>query len=135
MGHIVGRFGLQPSRSNVEVITDFITPRTVRQLRRFLGMANFYEKLIPDSAHVMRPLYELTSARTLKWNTSAEEAFVRAKEILGSAPLLAYPDYGDDHPFILTVDASSIGAGAVLSQVQGDNEHVIAYAGVSFNKA
>ena len=135
LGHVVGRSGVRPLRSNVEAIVNFPAPTTVRQLRSFNGMVNFYKKFIQYSAHIMQPLYAATSGRTLKWTTECQKSFDAAKSALTTAPVLAYPSFHDEHPFIVTTDASAFSAGAVLSQVQEGLERVIGFAGTSFNPA
>lgn len=134
LGHVIGREGIKPLTSNIQAIVDFPVPRTVRQLRSFAGMVNFYKKFIKNSAELMKPLYDLTAAKSFCWSSTCESAFQTVKQALVSAPLLAYPTFNED-PFVLTVDASATGAGAVLSQVQDGEEKVIGYAGVSFNRA
>ena len=59
------------------------------------------------------------------WNVKEQTAFQRLKDGLVSAPVLGYPD--PTLPYILDTDASAVGVGAVLSQVQEGKERVIAY--------
>ncbi|KAF2352941.1 hypothetical protein FHG87_016306, partial [Trinorchestia longiramus] len=71
----------------------------------------------------------------VSWTEECSEAFSKLKEILTNPPLLSYPDFSEDAaPLIITVDASGVGAGAVLSQVQKGEERVLAYASTTFNK-
>ena len=135
LGHIVGRDGIRTLDKNVKAITDFPRPDTVKQLRSFNGMVNYYRKFLEGSHEVMRPLYKATSGKKLVWTEECEKAFVEAKRLLTNAPLLAYPDFSEDSKFIVTCDASGIGAGATLSQIQHGEEKIIAYAGTSFNEA
>ena len=67
------------------------------------------------------------------WQSCHQEAFNQLKRLCSEAPILAYTDY--TKPFRVYMDASEIGLGAVISQKQGDKEHVIAYASRSLNKA
>jgi len=60
------------------------------------------------------------------WSDKCENSFTTLKELLTSAPILSYPD--SKGQFIVDTDASNFGMGAVLSQIQGGEEHVIAYA-------
>ena len=67
------------------------------------------------------------------WSPQCEEAFVKLKNILCEAPILAYPDFSQ--PFVLFTDASGVGIGAVLAQIgPDDKEHVISYASRSLKK-
>ena len=135
LGHLVGRDGVQPLNDNVKAIELFPRPTSIKQLRRFNGMVNFYKRFIPDSANLMRPLYAATSGKLLKWTEECEEAFQSAKRTLIRAPILAYPDFADDSIMILTTDASGSGAGAVLTQYQEGEEKVLGYAGTMFSTA
>ena len=137
LGHRVSKDGIQPLEKNVVAIRDFPRPSTLRQLRSFLGMVNFYKKFIPNSETMLKPLYEATAGkpRKLPWSPGCEEAFVAAKSALTEAPVLAYPDFGEGCTFYVTCDASGTGVGAVLSQNQEGQERTIAFAGTSFNEA
>ena len=135
LGHVVGRDGIKPLDKNVRAILDFPQPQTVKQLRSFNGMCNYYKKFMPHSEDLMRPLYRATSGKKLTWSDECNIAFQRAKDALTSAPVLAYPDFSEHAKFIVTCDASAYGAGATLSQLQEGVEKVLGYAGTSFNEA
>ena len=135
LGHVVGRDGVRPLDKNVEAISQYPRPKTIKQLRTFTGMINFYKKFMDKSEIIMRPLYRATATKTLIWTSECEEAFEEAKKALVSAPVLVYPDFEGGGAFYITCDASGTGMGAVLSQKQQGEERVIAYAGTSFNDA
>ena len=135
LGHMVGRDGIKPLESNVRAILEFPRPDTIKKLRTFNGMVNFYKKFIKGSEELMKPLYRATSAKILGWDDDCERSFEGAKQALTSSPILAYPDFNSSSPFCVTTDASGSGAGAVLTQTQEGVERVIGYAGTSFNKA
>ena len=66
--------------------------------------------------------------------TEIQISFDNLKEPLASAPVLVYPDYSK--PFIVSSDASSITAGAVLSQEDNNwREHPIHYLSINLNNA
>ena len=92
----------------------------------FLGIAEYYRQYLPDFATVAKPLIRLVSEDNFWPRTSEEQtAFQRLKDGLVSAPVLGYPD--PKLPYILDTDASAVGVGPVLSQIQEDEERVIAY--------
>ena len=92
----------------------------------FLGIAEYYRHYLPDFATVAKPLIRLVSEDNFWPRTSEEQtAFQRLKDGLVSAPVLGYPN--PKLPYILGTDASAVGVGAVLSQIQKDEERVIAY--------
>ncbi|XP_075449159.1 uncharacterized protein LOC142490627 [Ascaphus truei] len=85
-------------------------------VQRFLGFANYYRKFIRNFSTIALPITALTKkgADPTTWSSEAIEAFEFLKKAFVSAPILWHPD--TSLPFTLEVDASDVGAGAVLSQ-------------------
>ena len=84
-------------------------------------MVNFYRRFIPDTATLAHPLNGLLAENIpWQWTKQCQEAFLKLKRILQSAPLLAH--YDPKKPVRLAVDASSFGLGAVLSHISEDGE-------------
>lgn len=112
-------------------MSGFPVPKTQKQVRSFLGMANYYRRFIHNFAKIAAPLNALLSKdKKMEWTESCQEAFNILKNKLLSAPILAYPD--PDRSFILTCDASDTSIGYVLGQLDSDNkEYIIAYGGKS----
>ena len=135
LGHEISSEGIRPLQTNIHTILEFPLPKTVKQLRRFNGMVNFYRKFLQNGVKHLSPLYAATSGKVLLWTKECIKAFEWVKAALTSAPILAYLDFLETNQFIVTSDTSATGAGAVLSQVQAGVEQAIAYAGVSFNDA
>ena len=100
----------------------------MEELRSFLGLAGYYRRFIPRFATIASPLTELTKKGVkFVWTENTESAFQHLKTCLCSAPILAYPNF--DKPFILQTDASDVGLGAVLTQLdKSGHERVISYA-------
>ncbi len=103
----------------VKAVVEWPRPTTLKELQRFLGFANFYRRFIRGFSMVAEPLTALVRKGTscLPWNEEATKAFSRLKQAFTSAPILHHPD--PELPFVVEVDASSTGLGAVLSQRQG----------------
>ncbi|KAI3368651.1 hypothetical protein L3Q82_025653 [Scortum barcoo] len=115
LGFIVGRGSLQMDPAKVSAVASWPTPSSRKQLQRFLGFANFYRRFIRGYSTVAAPLTALTSSKvTFQWSVAAKEAFDALKTRFTSAPILIMPD--PERQFILEVDASDVGVGAVLSQ-------------------
>ena len=94
----------------------------------FLGLVNFSARLIPNLASITEPLRELTRKDVpFKWGTEQEVAFETLKSNLGRVETLAYVDRNAEVTKLIT-DASPVGLGAVLTQVQEGQERIIAYA-------
>lgn len=101
--------------AKVKAVVDWPTPTSRKQLQRFLGFAHFYRRFILDYSKVATPLTKLTSIKSpVIWSCAEEAAFARLKDLFSKAPILVHP-----HPsvqFVVEVDASDSGVGAVLSQ-------------------
>ena len=91
------------------------TPTDWKALQRFLGFANFYRRFIRNYSSIAAPLTRLTSTKVkFSWGQEAEDAFQGLKGRFTSAPILVHPD--PERQFIVEVDASDTGVGAILSQ-------------------
>ena len=136
LGHVVSEAGIEPDPQKTEKIRNYPTPTDVTSLRRFLGLASYYRRFIRDFATIAAPLNQLTRKDIpFEWSESCRESFERLKSVLVSAPVLAYPRFGPGNTFILETNASKIGLGAVLSQMQGDGAiHPVAYASRATNQ-
>lgn len=135
LGHVVSGEGVRPSPTNIAKILDWPRPKTARQIKQFVAMGSYYRRYIKDFASLVRPLVDLTKkGRKFVWSSSCEQAFEFLKKALVSTDIMGYP-LNEAGEFILDVDASGIGIGAILHQIQGDRERVIAYASRALNKA
>ncbi|KAL2076889.1 hypothetical protein ACEWY4_027519 [Coilia grayii] len=133
LGKIVGCGQVRPVQSKVEAILHFPAPTSRRELRRFLGMVGYYRSFCKNFSTVAAPLTDLLSTkRVFKWDDACQAAFDSVKALLTTGPVLAAPDF--NLPFSLTVDASDLGAGAVLYQTGSDGlDHPVAYFSRKFN--
>lgn len=115
LGFIVRQGELLPDPAKIQAVAEWPTPSTRKQLQRFLGFANFYRRFVRDYSKVAAPLTELTSTlRPFIWTREAEAAFSHLKVLFSTAPVLSHPD--PTRQFVVEVDASDTGVGAVLSQ-------------------
>ncbi|KAJ8018861.1 hypothetical protein HOLleu_42921 [Holothuria leucospilota] len=117
LGHGVSESGIFTDGAKVEAIRNYPSPRDRRELDRFLGMVGWFSKFIPNCATISEPLYNLRR-KSVKfiWNDDCEKAFLELKGKLSSAPCLAHPD--PTGTFELHTDASGVGVGACLNQIQ-----------------
>lgn len=133
LGFIIDSEGCKTDPDKIQSIKSFPLPRTQTELRRFLGLANYYRKFIKDFASTAAPLYELTGKKSSwQWSREQQQAFEKLKEKLMKPPVLASPDIS--LPYKIYTDASGTGMGAVLSQEQNGNDRVIAFASQHFTK-
>ncbi|KAF3635580.1 hypothetical protein FXO38_24561 [Capsicum annuum] len=97
-----------------ESMRDWPTPTTLRELRRFLGLAGYYRKYVYNYGVIYRPLIELLKKDSFKWSKEADHAFLALKKAMSSTPILDLPNYTKE--FIVETDASLTGIGVVLMQ-------------------
>ena len=123
-----------PDPGKVEVVKNFPTPASLKELKSFLGLPYYYRRFIKGFSEITSPLTALTKKRVkFCWSESCAVALDRLKRALISAPVLAFPNF--DEQFLLYVDASSTGIGFALAQIQSGKEVVIAYNGRGLNQA
>ena len=141
LGHVLSSEGLQTDPEKIRAIKDYPELTTVTDVRAFLGLAGYYRKFVKDFAKIARPLHALYSVPggTRKnadvrpyWTDDCQRAQERLKEALTTAPVLGFADFSQ--PFVVEIDASLQGLGAVLSQVQDGESKVIAYASRGLSK-
>ena len=103
----------------VNAVAQWSAPSSVKELQRFLGFANFYRRFIRNFSSIAAPLTSLLKGnpKKIKWTEVAEQAFQALKVAFTTAPILKHPD--PEQPFVVEVDASETGVGAVLSQRTG----------------
>ncbi|CAJ0965440.1 unnamed protein product [Ranitomeya imitator] len=120
LGYIFSPSTIEMDPVKVQAICDWTQPKSLKSLQKFLGFANFYRRFITNFSSVVKPLTDLTKkgADVTDWSPAAVEAFQELKRRFSSAPVLRQPD--TSFPFQVEVDASEIGAGAVLSQRSSD---------------
>ena len=134
LGHVVTPEGISPNPDKVRVVQEYPTPTNLKELRSFLGLANYYRRFVRGFSHIANPLNALTKKNVpFVWTVACAEVFDKLKRALVSAPILAYPNFRE--PFLLFVDASSTGIGFTLAQIQNGHEVVIAYSGRGLNQA
>lgn len=132
LGHVVSSAGLKTDPDKVQAIMSYPAPRTVKQLRRFLGLCSWYRKYCPNFAEVVSPLTDLLKKKTpWTWLQHQEDAFSELKRRLMSAPILVCPDFAQ--PFTIQTDASDVASGSILTQVIEGEERVIAYQSQRFS--
>lgn len=133
LGHIVSETGIGTDPNKVETVRTWPTPSNSKQVRSFLGLASYYRRFIKGFANIARPLHKACEKnQKFKWTLECQTSFDLLKQALTSASVLAYPTTKTG--FILDTDASDKAVGAVLSQIQDNQEKVIAYMSKAISK-
>ena len=129
LGHTVGKGLIKPQSEKVQRILSAKRPETKKQVRSFIGLANYYRKFIPNFAAIAAPITDLTKKgqpNQVQWTNAQENAFSTLKQRLATAPILRLPD--PTKSYVLRTDASDVGLGAVLMQIEDDVKFPVCYA-------
>jgi hypothetical protein len=134
LGHVVGSQGIKPDPSKLKAVEEFSVPTNLTEVRSFLGLTTYYHRFVPSYSTVAEPLYRLQKKNVhFEWSSECQAAFEQIKQLLISSPTLRYPDFSRE--FMLMTDASDVGVGVVLAQVDADGkEYVVGYASRALSK-
>ena len=137
LGYIISADGFQMDPQKLSAVLQWPQPTTLRGLQSFLGFANYYRRFIKSFASIAASLTAMTKKGTncKVWSSEAKSAFQRLKDMFSKAPILQHPN--PDLQYIVEVDASEVGAGAVLSQRQPKSGriHPVAFFSRKFSPA
>ena len=144
LGHIVSKEGISTCPEKVQAVQEWPIPKTINDLRSFLGFVGYYRKFIKRFSQIAKPMNSLlegyvnnkraNKVQTIPWGPEQQEAFDALQQACTSAPILGYPD--QKKTFILHTDASLDGLGAVLYQKDENGQvRVNAYASRSLSKS
>ncbi|XP_048604755.1 uncharacterized protein LOC125582220 [Brassica napus] len=134
LGHKISEKGIEVDKAKIDVMVGLPPPKTVKDIRSFLGHAGFYRRFIKDFSLITRPLTRLLCKEaTFSFDVECLQAFKKLKGELVSAPIVQPPDW--DFPFEIMCDASDYAVGAVLGQKKDGKTHVIYYASQTLNDA
>lgn len=136
---MVSAAGTKPLSTKIQAIQEYPVPKTVKDLRRFLGVINFYRRFVPNAAKLQAPLNAILAGPKIKGahpvNMTPEllKAFEDIKTSLSNATLLAHPDPSAE--LAIVTDASDTAIGAVLQQRREANWEPLAFYSHKLNGA
>ena len=135
LGYVIDAEGLHPLPDKVQAVQQAPTPRSVTELKSYLGLLTYYGKFLPNLSTRLAPLYKLLGKNVKwKWSLKQDKAFRESKELLTSSQLLVHFD--PKLPLLLACDASAYGIGAVLAhKMPNGSEKPIGYASRTLNSA
>ena len=123
LGHIVSAKGIRVDPAKVEAIVNWKSPRSVIEVRSFLGLVGYYRRFVKGFSVIASPVTKLLrKGMRFKWNDKCQASFEQLKEMLVEAPVLTQPTPGKK--YVMYSDASKNGLGCVLMQ----DGKVVAYA-------
>ena len=145
LGHVISAEGCKPQQSKVQCILDWPQPKSVTEIRQFLGLIGFYRRYIygfSDKAKCLNDLLKKeqeVDESSVAEGTAAREAFEALKVAISEAPLLVLPDQekanSGEWPYVIRTDASGFAIGATIMQDQGKGLQPIAFISRSLNAA
>jgi hypothetical protein len=130
IGYCISRSGIQPIPKKVEAIENKVLPTTRKELRRFIGMVNYYHDMWVRISELIAPLTSMTSKNIkFNWTDEHQKAFDYIKKILCREFMLTFPDFSK--PLCIYTDASNKQLGAAIMR----DEKPIAFYSRKINSA
>ena len=126
LGYVIDARGVRVDPDKVKCILNYPIPKTVKDIRRFIGMAGYYRRFVDRFSEISAPLTDLIKSKgKISWSEKADQAFRDLKSRLVSAPILATPKWNEK--FTIHADASDFAVGAVITQGEGEKEKPVAF--------
>ena len=127
LGHVISSEGIRMDPKKIKAIKELTTPESLKYVRSVLGVTGYYRRMILNYAHHAYALTSLTRKDVpFVWEKAQQASMDYLVGKLIEEPIMAHPDFSQK--FLVQTDASDVGIGAVLSQVQGGKERVIRYS-------
>ena len=127
LGHLISGNTIQPDPEKTEVIKNWPKPSNVKELQRFLGLANYYRRFVKGFSSLAIPMYDLLKKGSIwRWDKKCEDHFSELKLALFESVRLNMPNFNQS--FVLDTDASNESIGGILSQIVDGIEKPVAFA-------
>ena len=137
LGFRINPYGRKIDPSRLVNLAEWPVPTTAKQLRSFLGFVSYLRDFVPNIAAIAAPLHAIRAKDDItgQWTPECMQAFQLLKDIIPQCPPLAHPDFA--RPFLVATDASAVGLGAVLYQLDPETEkpRYIQFQARALNKA
>ena len=137
VGHLIDEHGMSFERAKLDEVGQYPRPIYQKQLKAFLGLANFYHANVRNHSMIVAPLNKLMApyekAKKIVWNDETIESFEKIKKAIQDCPTLYF--LSRNGPITLLTDASNYGVGAVLNQLVDGVERPVAFVSRSFRGA
>ena len=128
LGYHLGQKGYSVDTSRTSIMQNYPRPRNAREIKRYLGLTNFYRRLIRNYSKRAAPLRQLLCKDAkFVWGEAQEAAFCDLRDALCRPPILGFPNR--NKPLRLTLDACATGLGYVLSNINADGTETVLHYG------
>jgi len=119
LGHMIDQHGLHLLKEKVQAVQDAPSPKSVSELKSYLGLFTYYSNFLANVTDVLAPLYRLLRKEVCwRWTNTEEKAFQASEDLLTSSTLLMH--FKPTLELVLMCDASSYGVSAVLAHHNPD---------------
>lgn len=112
LGHIINTKGVTAEPSKISMMVSWPVPRTIKEVRGFLGLTRYYRRFIKGYGLIAKPLVEILKKDKLLWTDMANKIFNELKTTMTTTHVFALPNFSLE--FIIEIDVSENGIGAVL---------------------
>ncbi|MCP3668747.1 MAG: hypothetical protein GY696_40735, partial [Gammaproteobacteria bacterium] len=135
LGHRISSKGLEMDPEKVKAVVECPRPKNVTDIRHFMGLLTFYRRYIFGFGDMNENINQLLRKdEPFLWTENQENDFLRLKEAVTHAPVLAFPN--PEEPYHLSCDASDTAVGAVLEQYnEAGEKHPVAFASRTLTKS
>ena len=134
LGYVISGNGIKPSPKKLAAVLEAPPPKSVGDVKSFLGMVTYYSRFVKNFSSLLSPLYELLKkGAVFKWTSVESQAFSKIKTELSESELLA--NFEGNHPVIVETDASPVGVGCVLLQEVNGRERPVYFASKKLSAA
>ena len=127
-GHTLSHKGLEPASEKLKAIQNLSPPSSTKELLTILGLVNYLNRFSPNLAELTAPLRTLAKKDVhFQWEKHHQDTLDKIKKELSSANILYFYDKNPKTKTILQCDASKIGVGAWIRQIDDNGrEHIVA---------
>ena len=135
LGVIIGEDGVKMEKEKVQGVIEWPVPKNMKDVQKFLGLANYYRRFVKDFAKIAKPLHETTrKGKKWEWGEKQQKAFEELKRKFTTEPVLVTPDL--DKEMRVEADASDFATGGVLlMKCEDEKWRPVAYISKSLNEA